>query len=372
MSQTIVSPPLSVTIRRALVRMWDDPDSRGILIGILGVILVHLLLYLLAPQVLRTDPSMTVLRPHASTKQFNIEIQPDLFNQPKIPPKVQPRFVETNPNAPDNVPDKTNNFAAQNQQVAQEKPTPDGKSDRPAMEGQKDIKSAQIVSGQLSKPLEQAPIPPTPEQQAKASALMSTRPEQNPLPGVEKRIGDDATSYGTNIAKFAEAPKNIPEKIDGQKNAPLIEGANAMVAPIDPHRPRPRPQIVKTQQVRPAIFEENKFGTANVGVIGVSAQFSKYGLYLQKLIDTVQIQWDELNRESKIYPSAGSVVVVTFILNSEGKVSRIVNVDSRATDQAARTCTSAITDRSPYGPWSDDMKALLGDEQELVFSFYYQ
>ncbi|MBS0662784.1 MAG: hypothetical protein JSR48_05935 [Verrucomicrobia bacterium] len=372
MSQTIVSPPLTVTLRRGLVRMWDDPDSRGVLVGLAGVILVHLLLWLLAPQLLRTDPSMTVLRPHSSTKQFNIEIVPETFARKPPAPKLPSKFVETNPDAPDNVPDKTENFAAQNQQAAQEKPTPNGTSDRPALEGQKDIHSTQIVSGQLVKQMEQTPIAPTIDQQQQPSRIMSSRPEQNPLPGVEKRIGDDANSIGTNIAKFAEAAKNIPQKVEGRKDVPLIEGAESMQMPIDPRHPRPRPQIVRTQQVRPAIFEENKFGTANVGIIGVSAKFSRYGLYLQKLIDTVQITWDTINRDSRLYPPSGSTVVVTFILNSEGKVSRIVNVDSKATDQAARTCTTAITRPSPYGPWTDDMKALLGDEQQLVFYFYYQ
>ena len=35
-------------------------------------------------------------------------------------------------------------------------------------------------------------------------------------------------------------------------------------------------------------------------------------------------------------------------------------------------CVSAITDRAPYGPWTDDMKAMLGSQQEMTFTFYYQ
>jgi len=33
---------------------------------------------------------------------------------------------------------------------------------------------------------------------------------------------------------------------------------------------------------------------------------------------------------------------------------------------------SAITERAPYGEWSEDMIALLGKEQELTFTFHYQ
>jgi hypothetical protein len=65
-------------------------------------------------------------------------------------------------------------------------------------------------------------------------------------------------------------------------------------------------------------------------------------------------------------------VVVKFILNSEGKIARIVNVDNHSTDSGAGACVSGITDRAPYGPWTDDMKASLGEEQELTFAFHYQ
>jgi hypothetical protein len=371
MSQTIVTPPLSHTVRRALVRMWDEPESRSVLIGVIGTILVHLLLLLVGPILLRNDTAHALMRPHASTQQFSIEIAPDTFKAPPKP-KAPMKFVETNPDAPENVPDKTDNFAARNQQVAQEKPTPNGKNDHPAMEGQTKIHSTSIVTGQLIKPQEQTPVPPEPVTKPTESKLMAPKLEQSPLTGIEKKLGDDADSYGSNIAKFAESPKNIPEKVDGMKNVPLVEGATAMQPAIDPHHPRARPQVVKTMQTRPAIFEENKIGTMNVGLRGIDAKWSNYGTYLQKMVEIIQIEFDRLNDESRIYPPVGSMVTVKFILNNEGKIARIVSVESKATDAAAHTCTSAITDRSPYGPWTDDMKAMLGDEQELTFDFYYQ
>jgi hypothetical protein len=201
---------------------------------------------------------------------------------------------------------------------------------------------------------------------------MAPRLEQSPLTGIEKQIGEDATAFGSNIAKFAENPKNIPEKIEGLKNVPLVQGADAMQPTIDPHHPRARPQVVKTMQTRPAIFEENKVGTMNVGLRGIDAKWSNYGMYLQKMVETIQVQFDKLNDESRIYPPVGSMVTVKFILDSEGKIARIISVESKATDAAARTCTSSITIPSPYGPWTDDMKAMLGEEQEMTFDFYYQ
>jgi hypothetical protein len=90
------------------------------------------------------------------------------------------------------------------------------------------------------------------------------------------------------------------------------------------------------------------------------------------MIESVQIQWEKLLTESKVYPTSSSTVTVKFVMDAEGKISRIVNLDSTASDAASRACVSAITDRAPYGTWTDDMKAVLGEQQEMTFTFYYQ
>jgi hypothetical protein len=84
------------------------------------------------------------------------------------------------------------------------------------------------------------------------------------------------------------------------------------------------------------------------------------------------VQWENILISGKIYPPSGSTVTVTFVLDSEGRIARIVNVENKSSDQASHACVSAITDRAPYGPWTDDMIAMLGKEQEMTFTFYYQ
>ena len=119
-SDTILRPPPLTVLRRAVVRGWRDPDTRSVLIGILGVVLIHLLLWLLGPAVLRFEAVPVSARPESTERNFSIELEPEVKVQPQPKPADPFRFVETNPEAPENVPDKTNNFAAQNQQVAQE------------------------------------------------------------------------------------------------------------------------------------------------------------------------------------------------------------------------------------------------------------
>ncbi len=370
MSQTLATPPPAGSLRAFVLRAWEDPDTRSSSIGIAGVVLIHLLLWLIAPHLLRIDPSAAIGR-LAPDQQFNIEIAPDVFETPAEAPPPS-RFVETNPDAPVNEPDRTHNFGAQSQQVAQEIPTPDGRSDRPATEGEKDIETNQIVSGRLTDPLEQMEASAaqfTPPSEAVASAPPA---EQNPLPGFEKTEGDNAQTYGSNVAKIPRVTNPAAEHVEGAKDQPAMPLAGAMQPMIDPLRPRPRPQITRQKQVRPAILADNKFGTSNIGVNAWDARWSNYGSYLQRMIDTIQIQWERILTESRTYPPPGSMVTVKFVLNSEGRIARIVEVDSQASDSAAQACVSGITDRAPYGAWTDDMIALLGEEQEMTFTFHYR
>lgn len=375
MSQSIASPTASSAFRRWSVRVWNDPDSRSVVIGLAGMVVIHLLLLLVGPLLLRFEPVLaTGAAKTAKGKEYNIELTPEsLLKAPEKPPEPF-KFVETNPEAPENIPDKTTNFAAQNQQVAQEKPTPDGRSDRPALEGKKDFESNQIVSGQLTRPVEMIPAeppqvetPPTPE-----AVAAQQRAEQTPLPGFEKVDGESKTGFGTNLAKSSPNSRPIPDKVDGARDVPLIEGVTAMQPTVDRNRPRPRPQITQTVKARPAILAERLAGTKNIGPTAVDARWSNYGAYLQRMIDTVQIQWERILIEWRANPATNSTVTVKFVMDDGGRIAEIVNVDSTANDTASRACVSAITDRAPYGEWTDDMKAVLGSKQEMTFTFHYQ
>lgn len=376
MSSAYASATATPPSRRGLARLWADPETRSVLIGLGAVVLFHLLLFLLAPLLLRIEHLPSAPRPASTAREFNIELAPDtelLRPTPKAPDPT--RFVETNPEAPENMPDKTNNFAAQNQQAAQEKPNPKGTSDRAATEGKKDFESNQIVSGRLTQPMEQPAPPPTPMVQPTPDKPMTPpRAEQNPLAGTEKVEGPDAAGIGSSVAKRLENMKSVTEKVEGVKDAKELQGAPEMPVQrtIDRSRPQPRPQLVSAPKARPAILAENPVGTKNMGISGIDARWSNYGAYLQKMVDAVQIQWERLILQMSAMPAGGSTVSVKFIINDQGQISAIRNVESSASETGSRACVSAITDRAPYGPWTDDMKAMLGSQQEMTFTFYYQ
>lgn len=361
------------TRRRFVPRLSDDPDTRSVQIGVGATILLHILLLILLPKKFDTGLVGSFVPQHVGSGQnFNIELAPDAFAIKPPAPKPPANFVETNPDAPENEPDKTNNFGAQNQQAAQEKAAKKTGGDRPEMEGRKDFQSSQIVDGSLAPPTPPTPIAPpiqapTPDRPASQAGR-----EQNPLPGFEKTEGDNRDTFGSSNAPAAANAVSIPKRIEGAKDGPLSPDATGSAFTIDPKRPAPRPQL-NQKHARPAIFSENPIGTKNIGPVAVDARWSNYGVYLQKMIEAVQMQWDRLISEGKAYPTPGSMVTVKFKINSDGAISSIVNVDGGMTGpQGEAYCVSAITTRAPYGKWTDDMVAMLGSEQEMTFVFFYQ
>jgi hypothetical protein len=369
MTHVLTPPSPTAAIKRFVSRAWSDPDSRSVLIGIVAVILVHSVLYVVAPYLLRGDASSVKLRKHAIPRQFNIEIAPNEFVTPPLPKPPPPnRYVEANPNAPDKVPDKTTNFSSQNQLLAQEKPQLDQHNDKPKLEGKKDIESNQTVSGQLTKPQDSTPVVPNVTTAAKTTA--APKQEQDPLAGFDKmKQGDDG--FGSNLGTKADIQKPMPDKIDGAKDAPVIEGATSTVAVIDPHKPRARPQL-NVLRTRPAIFQENEYGTSNIGPVAYSAKWSAYGAYLHRMMEAIQVQWDRLLIDSRTEPPSGTYVTVKFTLDLHGKVTEIIDVQNDSSEQGKQSCLTAITMTAPYGDWTDDMIAVLGNSQELTFRFYYE
>jgi len=345
------------------------------MIGLLATLLFHALLITLLPENLAGDLE-NALRPKQEDNSFSIEYAPE--DTPVIPPqpekKAPTKFVEVNPDVPDNEPDKTDNFSSQNQQASQEKDPKETGGDHPEMEGRKDINSVQVVDGSLSEPKPPEPPPSIAQPDAEKPQPEPVKRERNPLPGEEKNMGEDKDAYGSNIAKIAPHPEDIPEKVEGKADAPddPRQGQQLRMPQVDRNHPRQRPVLDKSR-ARPAVFAENKFGTSNIGPMAVDARWSNYGQYLQRLFEIVQIQWEKNIDQGGVFPTRGSRVDVKFILNSKGEIAKVVSVESGlAGRQAEAYCVSGITIPAPYGKWTDDMVALLGEEQEMTFAFFYQ
>lgn len=112
--------------------------------------------------------------------------------------------------------------------------------------------------------------------------------------------------------------------------------------------------------------------TTNARVLGVDGRWSEYREYMQGLLDRVEKQWYRILQGSRVAPPRGSQVIVTFKINSKGETDIVKVEDSDAGKQGVFSCLNAITDPQPYGKWTEQMIAALGDEQQITLCFYYQ
>jgi hypothetical protein len=352
-----------------LPSLSKDPDTRSIQVGLLFTVLVHLLVLLLAPQIIRSEftPGRFVQQ-GSNAHTYEVELAPDAF-LPKPPPALG-HFVETNPDANNNIPDKTSNFGAQNQQAAQPVPDKDSTLRMPKTDGQKDIPNdSQVVSGRLEKPMPAVPTIRQQEQQTVDKKAKAPQKSQVPLSGFVKSQGDNPDAFGTEAVHLPDPSTGAEKYVAGDKNANAGDGSGAKAAQNTPRTPLPRPKLT---QVRPALLQERPIGVATAGVVGVDAHFSQFGDYLQELVDIVQIQWDQILASSEVYPKPGTHVLISFRLNSQGEIAEIIKVEGDAGDYGTNAALSAIKVRAPYRAWTKEMVAVLGNDQVITFTFYYQ
>ena len=359
--------PTTRSRRLWLPGLYPNPDTRSIQIGLIWTLLVHLLLLLLAPQVFRSEFSPgRFVRPGTNASTYDIELDPAMFAARA--PKPPSRFVETNPDANNNIPDKTDNFGAQNQQAAQPVPDKESQLRMPKTEGRKDFANdSQIVTGELRKPEPTPPVPPQ-QQQSAVTRQSQTHPKlEVPLPGYVKSQGDNPDAFGTEVAKFPEPSTGADRRVEGDRNSRDAHGSGAEAAKTVRPQPQARPHLA---QVRPGILEERPIGVSNAGHIAVDAHFRQFGDYLQELIDIVQIQWERIIDSSNVRPKTSHVTIV-FRINSQGQIAEIVKVEGDADEYGTGAALSAIRGPAPYRPWTKEMVAVLGDDQTITFVFYY-
>jgi hypothetical protein len=370
-----VSTLLEEPSKRAPVPPEKDEPTRSIGIGVACTVLFHLLLVWLSPKFDFTQFSGShsgiAVKNQSREQTFDFNLQ-----APEQPEKKQPqRFVETNTAAPENRPDKTNNFSSRDQQAAQEKPAeeidPEG---LPSVKGQDEIKNdSAIVSGDMAPP--QLGAPPSPEtgeekEDQRDQEAQDARAELMPLAGEEKIRGDSPDGIASNISKSPNASTDAERMQEGSRDSKSPTGGLIAMPETKRTPSANRPRLASASLNRSSILTNKISGTSNMGVQASDAFRSEYGEYLNELIEIIQVQWDYILRESSVYPQRGTQVAVKFKINSGGEIE-ILNVEETAGKQGTFSCLNAIQARQPYRKWSDQMIALLGTSQELVFTFHY-
>jgi hypothetical protein len=96
-----------------------------------------------------------------------------------------------------------------------------------------------------------------------------------------------------------------------------------------------------------------------------------FGAYDQALIDAITQRWNDLLDSRQFALDRTGKVVVSFVLNYDGRVSDVKIVETSVGDTLAYVCRLSITDPAPYMKWPSDMRRKLGDSRPCQFTFNY-
>ncbi|MDX2112082.1 MAG: hypothetical protein SFY80_17775 [Verrucomicrobiota bacterium] len=387
--------------RQTIPEMEPRGDYDAVLVSAIITVLFHVLVFLFLPQ---QTAAVTHAKPAPTTYEVKFESgetvtlenikmpKPQLIPMPEPPPPE--RFVETNPEAPQNVPDEQINFGARDQQSAQPEPAITMSPDRtPETRGPVD-NSNKIIEGTLADASDSPPEPGiySAANQAEAKAqgddsdgeqLVIGAPAPSTALPAPKALKAEATN-GDGLAsyldpgegeKFTDKPDpDQPIQLSvNETTAQMMRGNRGQDAQdrvAQRAKPLPRPRLVP--RMAPGPLRENPMGVSQTGVIAIDANFSEHGEYMQRMIDAISMHWHGLNNDAtRSYAEMRSHVCVEFTIRKDGSIRNVSTISTTADRLRTLFCEEAIKSRAPYGEWAKDMISKLGDEETIRFNFYY-
>lgn len=372
------APLLEVLLeRRGLSR-------KSLIAGVVGTILFHLIGFFGLPRDVFTPEKSDI---ENRFREFEVEL---------LPAEEEPEqvYTQTNPDAPENEPDQTDNFAARNQQAAQEEAAEEiDDENRPSSESDDEIETNQFITGDLSPP-ELTPPPSqqrteqAEQEQAQEAPLLAPQIQSLPLikaipiPGSQEEKDPDETGLAEVEHDETDAPTNVNEYIQGEAEEgeedeqvaatarPLSLPQSAQVT-VESSDPAPRPRI-RMPKVAPGPVRDRDPGVSPTGRIAVDAKFSEFGEYMERFIETVSIRWNSL-ADDAAGKEKNSKVVLRFTLDKDGYISNMeLRPGSTSKVIGIYITRTALENGAPYGLWTPEMVDVFGEDEEVTFSFHYR
>lgn len=350
-----------------------DDSKRRIVLAVLVALVVHLGIFWMLPE--------RLMPPHRVSEQREAVVYEINLTEPDAM-----RFVEVNPEAPENEPDRTDQYSFRAQQAADEVPLATA-DNTPRVDGEE--ASQKIIQGQLQQSPPLAPGVYGPEAPpgedggtdgGKAGmTAQAAPPVTQPLPPPDflRQEPVSEAGPGSRIDRIAEAPEVVREPVPDAPiplyRTPEIEraevnegdGSGGAVAA----RPRPRPRLAPELLTGPLM--QSNSSASRRGVLAIDASFSEFGEYEQQFYAAVQIGWyQEIEFFRPI--DTGARVHVRFRMRADGTVDEVEAVETTASKIATLICETAITKRSPFRPWSREMIEVFGRERWINVVFHYR
>ncbi|GHB94682.1 hypothetical protein [Cerasicoccus arenae] len=423
--ETPTPPPASPPPRNEWPRWTDDKAGDkmrrvSVPLGLAVTVIIHLLAVWVFPW---DEIGIIEKEKPKPNPPLEVEFLP--------PPPALPEFVPVNPMAPEEKPEDTDKISSQDQVAAQEVPDPTQDSDTPKVDGEM-LDASNIVTGDLTtEPGPPSPevmsdpspaLPPSPEEQQQAenteappqeekpseeAPTEAEKPEEMTTDATEPQYLDQPVSEedpgieeikAIEMAEAPEAEEGIlvrekpgeaeivveetvektaqPERADQDRLEVYMEevvvSEAATSQPTSEPRPQARPRLNFVQSTSGPLKMEQR-SSNRVGAIEVDAKFDKFGAYLQRMIEAIDLQWQLMVRESStIMAELGSRVVVRYTINQQGEIINMEVVFSSASRSGTAICVEAIQSRAPFGVWTKEMAQTLGESQSITIRYYFR
>ncbi len=358
----------------------EEPADRGAVLGAaLATAIAHLMLAALVPW--EMGPEAFSGRARHQEIEYAGEVRDEMAAARPDPERQ--RFVEANPDAPSSPPDETRNFSNRDQQSAQPEPVRDSSPDRTPRVNGEEADSPKIVQGNLMEEKLEGSLLIT-GGEAEAGAEM---PEFQSLPPPSAPdftraavpAPADAEGMGSHLKPSAAedpAPSRQEREIVPLALNPLTVASGSVPAEKEEAgalkgAPLPRPRLAP--RLPPGPLKQSARGVSRAGRMAIDANFSEFGDYLQRMFEAVSWRWNLLAEQTRrSYAEMHSQVEIEFFLTRQGQVKDLKVIQSSAGKTATLICEDAVKSPAPYGKWTDEMAAALGERQAVRITFQYR
>lgn len=297
----------------------------------------------------------------------------------QVKPPTPQRFLETDASQeskerPKNTPfysDRNTLAQDQSQRTDQNRPEIRGK-------GRDSIATADVALAKPSPPtpppslsVQKTPSPPQPPQPEKSAPNKTDpKPEKPDKP-------DKATPNPTpdDLAKkqYAILKPNAVQATPAHPDDVPLEAQQAQPPDVpSPEQARAPPQPTARPPVRSLATEASEVtgGISRKGVVALDTQSSPAGTYDKIMFQAIQQRWYYLAGDR--YRNQAGIVRIQFEVSSSGDVSNVLIIDNGSVGPVfAGLCRQAVVDSSPFRPFPDHLRALVGDSRRINIYFQY-
>ena len=299
----------------------------------------------------------------------------------EVPKPFNHRFVEANPDVPQNAPDDTKNFSFRDQQAAQpEDSIPTSKDETPRIDSETNTQKI-VPAGISGEPSEPLPVIPANSELAKnfkrGTPVGKDAEKADPAPNPAD-LETDAKAEGTQVKKIEKEGEDTETKrpiilAEVTPTDDLSPTPETSLKKITANKPRPRPRLASNLISAPLM--RTTTSAPRVGKIAIECRLHPYGAYVQEMLQAIQDQWWQLARGSREFLQRDRLpqkITLRFLLDADGRISNLRRLDKEGDSVPSEICRQAISSRVPFGKWTAKMIEDFGGSDEVTINFLYR